>query len=89
MCGLKPIMALWIAPNKLFSSLGALRRRHPGSEDGIARKGTEDEMDRVVKLASTYLRVAALGLPAFGVSEVAKYGFLIGWSGADLCFVCV
>ncbi|KAF4573392.1 hypothetical protein EYR36_007905 [Pleurotus pulmonarius] len=76
---LPPIMALWLAPNKLLkllSSLGALRDRHLGNEiEGfVFMKGREEdrEMDQVIRLASTYLHVAALGLPAFGVIEVLK-----------------
>ncbi|KAF4606246.1 hypothetical protein EYR38_000297 [Pleurotus pulmonarius] len=76
---LPPIMALWLAPNKLLkllSSVGALRDRHLGNEiEGfVFMKGREEEgeMDQVIRLASMYLRVAALGLPAFGVIEVLK-----------------
>ncbi len=76
---MQPIMALWLAPNKLLkllSSLGALRDRHLGNEsEGVVfmkRREEEGEMDQVIRLAATYLRAAALGLPAFGVIEVLK-----------------
>ncbi|KAF9490752.1 hypothetical protein BDN71DRAFT_154961 [Pleurotus eryngii] len=75
---LPPIMSLWLAPDRL---LGLLRPKHHTTnyEDSIVRNGIagggggeEDEMDQVIRLAATYLRVAAQGLPAFGVVEVMK-----------------
>lgn len=71
-----------------------LRPNHTTNyEDGIVREGIadgegegEDEMDEVIRLAVTYLRVAALGLPAFGGVEVMKYAYpliLFGRSIAD------
>lgn len=63
-------MSLWLSPDKL---LGLLRPKHHTSTSGGGNGVEEDEMDAVIRLAGTYLRVAALGLPAFGVIEVLKY----------------